>query len=317
MKWKAEALCNKQWNVYVDKRFKGWSYTPYLLTYLKEKHMANNVAIHEKLMEVRLQCSFGVVNRTTDKQLTVEANEANDTEELEVKKKRFPGKTNPYLLALQSALADFRQYHYRVTMAGGLRGTALLPVAFLLDYRAEVVKHETIIEGKLQEFIDNYDYCIQQVQNHPKYGKTFNPADYVDKDDLPGLLKFRALTLPLHGDSRLSALDASVQADVDTYLSEAVAEGLKDVNLRIKEGLERMVKQLGNPKGKIYDTLLTSMVELMDCVPTFNVTEEDSLTLLAEEIKGKLLTHNTDALHDPAVRVNVAQQAAEILRRMG
>ncbi len=281
--------------------------------------MSNKVAIHEKLMAVRLNCSFGLANRITDKQITAETNAAKETDNLQVKKELFPGDAGKHLKALQSTLAEFYQYHAKVTMSSVNRGEVLLPVAFYLDYMKEFSTYDAKVEEKFEEFESNYDQCVQQVAQHPKWGKTFNAADYPDKDELHKYLKFKVQTLPLpQADTLLNVIGESVQADVDAYLDEAMSQALADVNTRIKTSLQRMVEQLSDPKKKVYDSLTASMLELVSYVPSFNVVEDDSLNLLAQEIKDKLLVHSTDTLrHDVVARRNVAAEAADILKRMG
>lgn len=283
--------------------------------------MPNNIAIHEKLMAVRLNCHYNLQNRITDKAITNETNQAKGTRALLVKKERFPGVSGNYLNALHSTLAKFYQYHSKVTMSSVNVGEALLPVAFYLDYMQEFSVYQSLVDEKLEDFIDNYDLAVLAAQQPAPLGlgPVFNAADYPKKDTLRGLLRFRVITLPLpEADTLLKVVGESVQADVDAYLQEAMNLALEDVNQRVRKALERTVEQLSDPKKKVYDSLQSSLLELVSYIPSFNVVEDDSLTMLAAEIKDKLLVHNTETLRsDVTVRTNVAQQAAEILRRMG
>lgn len=288
---------------------------------MNELPVNNKVDLHEKLMTVTLHCSFGVANNKTDKTLTNEVNTDKDTEGLKVSKELFPGETGKYLKAVRSKLSEFLAYHYKRTMSSVDDGERLIPVAFYMEYINKYNDYVPLIEDVFQEFYDNYDSCIEQVRLHPKYGKTFNPDYYKPKDELRGLLKFTMRTLPLRKASQelLNVVGEAVQSDLDTFMGEAITQAFSDVNTRVRKGLERMVEQLSDPKKKVYDSMTDSMSELVNnLIPSFNVTNDDSLNLLAEEIKEKILYANSDTLrNDIVIRQNVAAEAADILRRMG
>lgn len=279
--------------------------------------LAAPIAIHEKLMAVRLNCSFSMARHVKDAAITQEVQAAHGSTELEARKNRFPQDSGTYLKALQATLAEFYGYHIKVTMSSLNDGERLLPVPFYLDYMQEYGVYDVMVHEKFDDFKAQYPNSVARAAQI--LGPAFNPADYPDVSELDKYLKYKVITLPLpQADTLLSVIGASVQSDVDTYIGEAMAQGLADINIRIKKAVTRMVEQLSNPKGKVYDTLTGSLLELMSYVPSFNVTADDSLSLLCEEVKSKLLVHNTELLRsDPVVRQNVAAEAADILRRMG
>lgn len=275
------------------------------------------VAIHEKLMAVRLNCSFSF-GRVTDKAITHEINAAKGTAQaLQARKELFPQDSGLPLKALQSQLSEFYQYHQKKTMSAVNDGERLLPVPFYMEYMGKYGEAQVQVQEKFDAFVNSYDNCVRHAQQ--LLGPAFNADDYPDKDKLEQILKFRLQTLPLPvANTLLHVVGESVQADVDAYVQQALRQAMDDVNTRMREGLARMTRQLSNPKGKVYASLTDSLLDLVEAIPTFNVTQDDSLTLLAKEVKEKLLGHDTETLrNDPLVRQSVAAEAADILRRMG
>lgn len=267
-------------------------------------------------MAVRLNCSFSF-GRVTDKSITRETNASKNTHALLVRKELLPGVAGKNLRALQGVLNAFYLYHRKVTMSSVNEGERLLPVVFYFDYMQEYGQYQALIKTAFETFEQSYDNDVLMAQQ--SLDAAFNAADYPPASDLPRFLNFKVKTLPLPvGDTLLAAVGSSIQSDVDAYLGEAVQEALQDVNERFKAALQRMVKQLSDPKGKVYDSLIESLAELCAFVPNFNVTADDSLTLLTEEVKSKLLGVKPDDLrHDAGVRQATADAAAEILRKMG
>lgn len=275
------------------------------------------VNIAEKLMTVRLNCSFSW-GTVTDKVLTTETNVNKGTRgrPLRVRKDLFPGASGAYLRALHTSLAKFYQYHKNVTMEGTNEGERLLPVAFLLDYDQEFNTNRILIDQAYSAFEQNYPLSISAAQN--ELNTAFNMGDYPALHDLRRYLNFRKLCLPLPDAGKLlNVVGASVEEDVKTYLEEAVQTAFADVHARAKGLLENMVHVLQNPKGRVHDSLLGKLVDLVSYIPEFNVTQDDSLNLLAEEIKTRLLVYNAGSLADRTVRNTVADEALAILRKMG
>lgn len=273
------------------------------------------VAIHEKLMVVRLNCSFSWGN-TTDSLITAEVNAQKQTHALKVKKELLPGSSGIHLRELQATLSKFYGYHKKVTMSSLNEGERLLPVAFYLDYMQEFGVYQQLVQERYQEFKDNYAASVTAAQG--LLGPAWNAADYPDPAALDRVLRFRVTTLPLPvADTLLKAVGDSIQEDVNTYLQDAMQQGYADVTSRIRDALERMVKQLGNPKGRIFDSMTEGLMELVSFIPEFNVTSDDSLSLLAEEIKSRLLLHSTEILRsDPVIRGTIAGEARDILEKM-
>ncbi len=276
----------------------------------------NGVNIAEKLMAVRLNCSYSF-GHTTDRRITAETNASKGTRgALLVRKDLLPGVSGVELKALQATLATFYQYHKKVTMSSVNDGERLLPVAFYLDYMQEYGVYKALVDDRFEAFRVAYPTSILLAA--PLLAAAYNPADYPPQDELWRTLHFNVRTLPLpDAGVLLDKVGESVQADVDSFLQEAMQAAFADVNTRIKVQLTNINQVLSNPKGREHDSLLSNLVELVAFIPEFNITADTSLSLLAEEIKSRLLPYNAEALQDKAVRQDVAAQAADILRRMG
>ena len=136
--------------------------------------MTNQVNIAEKLMVVRLNCSFSF-GRITDRPLTSQVNHANKTHALQVKKDLFPADAGTTLRALHAVLSTFYAYHKRVTMSSVNEGERLMPVAFYLDYMNEFGTYKVLVEEAYDSFCSSYDQSISRSQNHSR--NVFQPGE--------------------------------------------------------------------------------------------------------------------------------------------
>lgn len=273
------------------------------------------VKIQEKLMIVRLNCAFSF-GRVTDKQITRETNADKRTRSLLVKKEILPGVAGTELRALQGTLAEFYKYHSGVTMSSVNDGERLLPALFQLDYRAEYTTYQPLVQEAFQNFKDTYPTRIYDAQ--PLLNEAWNRTDYPDMADLEKKLHFKLLMLPLpDAGPLLNALGECIQSDTDDYIKQAMKSGFAEVHSRIQKELERMVEQLSDPKKKVFNSLTENLAELVSKIPAFNVVEDDSLVLLADEVTKLLRVGPNDLRTNDAARQETAAAAAEILRRMG
>ncbi len=273
------------------------------------------VNLAEKLMVVRLNCSYSF-SYVTDKQITDETNANKQTHALRVTKERFPKESGEKLRVLQNALTTFYQYHKKVTMSSVNDGERLLPVAFYMDYSNEFKDADVKVQAAFQDFVADYDNAILKAQ--PLLGAAFNLADYPPKTELHKMLNFRKQILPLPDTNRLlDVVGESVQADVNSFISEAVGAAYADVRKRVKLTLENVAKVMSNPKGRVHDSLFSNLIDLVAYLPEFNVDGSTELADLTNDIKDKLLVFNAAQMADRSQRTAVADATNEILRKMG
>lgn len=273
------------------------------------------IVIQEKVMVARLNCSFSF-GRVTDKIITDEVSRNKRAKGVVVRKELFPGPSGKYLRELQATLAQFYGYHTKVTMDSLNDGERLLPVIFYPDYMREYGVYQVMVPEAYQEFEDHYDESVKLAPG--ELNDAFNPTDYPPKEDMRRRLNFHLRTYALPtATPLLNALGESIQADHDSYVEDAMKAALTDVNKRVKESLQRMIDVLANPKGRVHDSMMESIKELVSFIPSFNITADDSLNLLAEEVTARLIVDPDDLRKDPVIRQQTAEAAFEILRRMG
>ncbi len=272
--------------------------------------------IQEKLMVVRLNCSFSF-GKVTDKILTTKTQNEHNTKALLVKKELLPGDSGKHLHSLQSLLAKFYQYHIKYTMSSVNDGERLLPVPFYFDYMFEYEKQKQEVNAAFKVFRNDYNRACVQAQG--LLNGAYNAMDYPDLADLDNLLHFRVKLLPLpQADTLLQAVGDCIQADVDSYLVEAVQASMGDLAGRIKHALSRMVRQLSDPKKKVYDSMTESLSELVGLVPSLNVTEDETVNAIIEQIRAKLIPVGPEELRtDLAKRQDTANEAQRILAMLG
>lgn len=183
--------------------------------------------------------------------------------------------------------------------------------------------HRERFESAVREFIAGYDDLIADAQN--ELGSLFNRGDYPHKDTLPQRFAWRITCLPMPdaADFRLdldkatvAALQADLQADVNAALHNAIGDAagrLHDVARAMADKLAAYNPDAGKQGNPFRDSLVGNVRELLDVLPSLNMTGDARLASAIDAASAKLAKHDAQALREDAtLRNEVADEAKRI-----
>lgn len=273
--------------------------------------------LHDKAVIVQLHNSFSW-GTITDKVITEETNQVKGSTKgsLHVRKKLLPDAAGKQVAELKTLISTFYQYHISRTASTGTDGDRILPTAFHMDYERTFNQSQAAQEVALDNLEAGYPAAVQQAQ--VLLDGAFNPADYPPAEEIKSYHKCKHRFLPIpSGNAIFNALGASVAANVDEYVGEIMTAAANDAKKRLREAVERVQVQCSNPKGKIYDSLMGNIDELVATLPAIaGLTGDRELQDWLMEVRGGLQGFDAKAIKNGA-RTEAATAAAAIMKRMG
>ena len=229
--------------------------------------------------------------------------------------------SSPHLDTFRKNANAARTYHYQHTlpwMDGGLR---VLPSALFFEYRQEMSKYKNSAVGYVDDFIKDFPRAKESAK--VRLGHLYNDDDYPDPESLRRKfrLEYRFMPIPRGEDWRVDLNDDDIRLikeDIENQVQAAANESMADVRRRLTDCLEKLYTSLDDD-GKIFrNSLIGNAVELVELIPKLNITNDKELDNYAKELKQKFGSVNPDSLRDdPKLRKNKANEAKDILKRMG
>jgi hypothetical protein len=154
-------------------------------------------------------------------------------------------------------------------------------------------------------------------------GTLFDEQDYPSVDTLRSKFSMDIGFYPMPAakdwrvdmsDDQMSGLRARLEEDVTAKVSQAMQAAWQ----RVHDVVKRIHTQTSNPKGKIYDSLVGSALDLCAILPSLNITNDPKLEEVRQEIEGSFARTDAEDIRNHAeVREEVADQMADILAKMG
>lgn len=226
---------------------------------------------------------------------------------------------NDYLERVHSKSAAIRQDFYSNTLPWAMEGAQLLPTSNYLSFITQFRKARSEWEYLVSDFV--FHYPALKVQASRLLGDMYSDNDYPADSDIASRFKMDIAIFPVPTNDfrvELSGSEMSrIQKDITDRLTQAQALASRDVWQRLFERVEHIARQCGNPKGRIYDSMLEHARELCDLLPRLNISDDPNLESMRQEVEGKLASLNTEVIrNDPAARQNVADDANAIMDKM-
>lgn len=101
-------------------------------------------------------------------------------------------------------------------------------------------------------------------------------------------------------------------------VQSGIREGMASAYTKLMKPLQTVVNNLSKDKVKIYETLVTNVLDVVNEIPGLNLTEDHELTVFAAEAKQLLTNIDADALRDsPVLRQETVNKANDLLATFG
>jgi len=241
------------------------------------------------------------------------------------------GKYTKSLFADEASLKAISQHdsatriiHKQYTMPWAYDGVALLPMGNYMTYLGVMGQRDTERKALVSMFISNYNMLVSAQAF--KLGDLFDRDDYLSDVDVAS--KFRTdikfSPLPDSGDFRVDINEeglSQLKERYDTQLNLALQGAMESLSKRFKDILTPMVTQLrevevGEKKPRIFSSLLSNARELIDLIPTMNLTNDTQLESARQQLLAILDGVDTEDLKDDdMMRRQVRDTASELLEK--
>lgn len=213
---------------------------------------------------------------------------------------------------------EARAYLYARTLPWN-KGTQLLPSKRYMEFAPKMHSYEIAFDQAVIAFLNNYNNVMLEAER--VQGGLFDLAEYPDMSELRHRFSMKCRYFPiadtrdwrleLEQDTMREARDAA-----DESIRTALAESMKEPFKRLYDAVERIHTQCAKPEGRIYDSLMDNLDELLDILPDLNLTGDAMLTGFIETCRERVSVHPETLRAEPDIRANVASQAADIIAKM-
>jgi len=271
--------------------------------------------LRDKAMMVQLRVSKPQMTKK-DKQTTREvAYGKNATESsVAVVKKLYPKHLIAPIISVENAA---RRYVDSMTESRGV-GLGLLPSKLFMRFHEQIGEFRVQFQQAVTVFLSNYANVMTEAQTG--IGDMFDGTEYPDVSALKEQFTFEVLYPNLDASNAITLQmedEALVlyKAEVERQTLEAAQERNKRLYERLGAEVRRIHVQCSNPEGKIYDSLVGNLSDLLDILPHLNLNDDAEFTAMCKEASS-LLVNPVSLRTVPDIRENVAMTAAEMLKKM-
>jgi hypothetical protein len=238
--------------------------------------------------------------------------------------KEIVGKqTNDALFDLRQYTNAWRSEHNRLTRPWDGNNVRLLPAALVAQYIDAKSKFEEGFPAVLQGFLEVYqDWFITAPH---RMGELYDVADFPSFDEARNAISFDVHMLPLPEAEQWKKISIispdlaqTMEATTNARIAKAVEAARKQTWVDLIEPVQHIVTTLSKDKGKIFDSLIGNLVNILDLAPAFNLSGDQQMSQFITEAKASLAVINPDDLrNDPEIRKTTCKKAEAILAKFG
>lgn len=211
-----------------------------------------------------------------------------------------------------------RERHYFHTLPWGQDGARILLARNFQRYSDDIRRGIMDYQAASAAFVAAFPKLHQAAR--AELGDMYNEQDYPVSIARHFNAELHIMPLPAAGDFRVKLAQDEVEqirSDISSAIEQTTRDAMREPYQRLYDHIGRMVKQLGNPKGIVRDSLVGGLQELCGILPALNLTNDPQLEQLC--IKARALTAHTpqELRLDSGKRAKIAEQAAQIYDTMG
>lgn len=217
-----------------------------------------------------------------------------------------------------------RRTHRLMTLPWDDDGTRILSTRRHPAYTDAMRVQRHNFEAAVVQFVAGYPEMIKEAK--VRLGTMFDPNDYPDTKEVKEKfgLEVEIKPVPMAGDFRAELSEASVKVivkDIERRTKARLDLAMDDVFKRVAAATSRMVESLkafdSKESKRFHDSTVYNILELADMIPDLNITNDERLTKLAEQLKSELVEHSPEVLKvDVNKRKATAIKAEKILKRV-
>ncbi len=209
-------------------------------------------------------------------------------------------------------------------------GLRILSARGYVEYSEKIRALQAEFNSAVTSFVATYNAHVDAAKL--ALNGLFKAADYPSESEIRDRFEFRFQFMPCPdaGDWRVDLSAAQVEtltADLVARQKEQLAAATRDVYGRIAETVARMADRLkaykpsnktDKAQGVFRDSLVENVRELVDLLPSLNLTGDANLSAIAARMARELCAEDAKSLREnDKARESVAASAAAILEQVG
>lgn len=230
-----------------------------------------------------------------------------------------------------------RRDHEFVTLPWSDNGFRVLPAAAYMDHTETMRRHSAEFKAAVSRLLARFE---DLVRSQSRLGTLFKVGDYPGMRDENGILRFafpeelrerfsfetKVLPLPDADDFRVSMGDQDrerIKRQIAESIQASLRVGTRELWQRLYKVVSHMSQRMTEysaaeqgQKPRLYDSMITNIVEIVDVLPKLNIAEDTELDRMASEIRRSLVVDPQELRKSESVRSETAKAAVDIVQRM-
>jgi hypothetical protein len=230
-----------------------------------------------------------------------------------------------------------RRDHEFVTLPWSDNGYRVLPAAAYMDHTETMRRHAAEFKAAIGRLLVRFE---ELVKNQSRLGTLFKVGDYPGMRDEGGGLRFtfpdelrarfsfetRVLPLPNADDFRVSMGDEDrerIKRQITQSIQASLRVGTRELWQRLYKVVEHMSQRMSEynaaedgHKPRLYDSMITNIVEIVDVLPKLNIAGDTELDRMAGEVRRSLVIDPQELRKSASARSDTARAAVDIAQRM-
>lgn len=216
-----------------------------------------------------------------------------------------------------------REYHNRVTLPWLDGGYRLLPTGMFFDYQKTMAGYRDEARGTAKRIESEYPRIVEQAR--ARLGTLYNEADFPTAEKVAASFGIEVSLIPVPDteDFRLD-LDEQTQENIRNEVQQSYKEMERKAMLDLWSRLEAVVEHVSErlhavnkaERKRLHESVVGHVRDLVEILPSMNVSGDGELDTLAREAKDKLLVDIQALRTSPDKREETAQAADDLLARI-
>lgn len=235
----------------------------------------------------------------------------------------------PALKEVQKSAGLARRIHMANSLPWIDDGSRILPSANFFEYSRQMKEARQDFEAAVDKFLGEYPSLVLDAA--ARLGDLYRPEEFPHENDVARRFSFgfHYLPLPDSRDWRVNMAEADserIREEIEKTMQDATADAMRDLYERTAEAVGAMADKLAayqpaiageNAKNVFRDSLVTNVRKVADLLPRLNVTNDERLAAVAQDIEAKLIGIDAAQLRaNDDDRRDVQEAAADIMQRL-
>jgi len=202
---------------------------------------------------------------------------------------------------IKRLVTQARAEHYHRTLPWSDAGPRVLANTGYLEYAQKMGEFGQQFDTLVAEFLKEYPLMKQEAKR--LLGNLFDEADYPDLQRVADKFSFKTSVTPLPiGDDFRCDLGQEevdrIRAEITATTTSAVQQAVTEAYERISKVVDSYIDRLAGAETVFRDSLVGNARDLVDILPSLNITNDPKLAELTSRLQSKLCAHDPDALRN-------------------